>query len=274
MPKTTPYFSWQQLDDIAERLLQHKPERKKELVSIGSQLSQLSKNDVERSDRYYPIRFFSDGVAAYYEAFNNAAVFYSGLAVELAIDLRIWQHLDNDGQWPPVGKPRRPSAAAKIGEAVELGILPDGFRARAHQLRKMRNSYIHYRNILEFEVDTSERALTKIQSIHPAVVEELQRKITDQELLKVALKDLATMMESASENVHDERGLMSLLDANQNSEAHDFLKSRRESYLQWVDDADTIPEHVLRLGYGAERRDALDSVFWAAEILEALSFLP
>lgn len=274
MSNSKPYFEWDHLDKTAEVLIQLKPERKIELSSVGSQLSRLTKDEVEHTDRYYPVRFLTDGVAAYYEGFDNAAVFYASMSVELAIDMRIWQYLARLEQAPSASGPARSGAAAKIKQAVDLGVLPEACRPLADRLRKMRNAYVHYRNVLRFEAEAAAEALANLRHFYPALIDELQDSISDQVSLDSAMRDLSRMMTVADEDFNEERGLGPLLAADPNPEAHEFLKDRRVIYLHWIHAAKSISEQIARFEYGAERRDALDSILWASEIVENLAFLP
>jgi hypothetical protein len=52
-------------------------ERQREIEALRRKVDTLDWKALRESERYYPIRFFADGLSAYVYIFDNAAIFYA-----------------------------------------------------------------------------------------------------------------------------------------------------------------------------------------------------
>jgi len=71
-----------QEDQFIQRI---RPLRSADVNPIATTIRQAEIGKLRRTIRYYPLRFLADGIDAYRYGFDNAAIFYSGTAVELAL---------------------------------------------------------------------------------------------------------------------------------------------------------------------------------------------
>ena len=267
MSDTKMWFSWRELDEAKDVLQSQQFERRSELEALGLQLAQLREDEVIDKERHYPIRFLTDGISAYYEAFDNGAIFYAGLSLELAIDIRISQKLQDHG--------KSLSFKRSIDQAVCLDVLRPQCAPMAHDLRKMRNAYIHYRNVLRYELEVNARTKEKMQGIYPLLQQEMRETISDDSELSQGLKELESVMRSVdNDDGYHKRGIAQLKFAAPNSEIQTFLEERGDAYLEWVQNALTQRDKTRRLSYRTERKDALDSLGWSGILLTELEFLP
>ena len=88
---------------------------------------------------YYPVRFFVDGVEAYQYMFDNASIYYSAAAVELALILKLRDKIDQ------MSSKKIPTFKWLIDHCDELD---QQMRQQAQRVRKTRNSYVHYQNMI------------------------------------------------------------------------------------------------------------------------------
>lgn len=122
------------------QLAEERDKRRQELDQVLQTLEKLERDDVVESDRYYPVRFLTDGVDAYINLFDNGAVFYASSAVELAITVRLAEKGALRG--------RIPDFTSLIKLAADNSVFDRQATKQAHLVRKMRNSYLHYYNIM------------------------------------------------------------------------------------------------------------------------------
>lgn len=137
--------------------------RREELLSTGIILERLDWEDLSRSEKYFPVRFLADGISAYTYCFDNAAIYYAWLAVENALLIRLGTDGFNQGE-------RR-----LVHLARSKGILSRDRERIAHRLRKVRNIYTHYINVMwqQRSIDFEVRNL--IQRKSPQILKAFQQ---------------------------------------------------------------------------------------------------
>ncbi len=150
-----PRWYWHSHEDEQAFLKSQRDSRTKELKGVLVSLRRLYNDEVAATSKYLPIRFLSDGVDAYLNAFDNATIYYAGLAVELALMTRL-------GDKGLLGN-RAPIFADLIGLASKNRILTKTGTERAHRIRKIRNAYMHYYNVARLSAVSHARSPKSIE---------------------------------------------------------------------------------------------------------------
>lgn len=268
-------------DDVPLPTEEH-DKRKTEVDGILTELRGVSKGE---GKKYYPIRFLRDGIDAYVSCFDNGAIYYASLAVEVALIIRLsekgilHQWRNEEKTRVRQGKKRReasyPNLSTLIKWAARTGLLNRRVIRLAHNVRKARNSYMHYYNVMWHQVDVDCRTRKNIVEMLPKVKEEIQRFAQPEErdaMLKIINSMTASLLE---DKTISDRGIP-IGDIRPNREAVEFIDKREKSFVKQLSnledksDWDQFARYIIN---GIEWRDALDCVQWSADILGHLRFL-
>jgi len=213
-----------------------------------------------------PTRFFADGVYAYIEAFDNASTWYSSLAVELALILKLG---DNISSMSFRGK--RPSFKDLIDKAP-VGLLDARMKQEAHLVRKLRNIYIHYYNIL-YEAEVAKQGVSQVlQQIDQK--HGISEQAFIQELLDKGMTEIVEYIRDAKVQKYP------IIDQMVDKDAKDFIRVRLNDYIRFIIGLSKheIESFVIRKDlftklYGIERFDALSCLNASFRILKHLGYI-
>ncbi|MBU2008615.1 MAG: hypothetical protein KJ624_01990 [Chloroflexi bacterium] len=213
-----------------------------------------------------PTRFFADGVYAYIEAFDNASIWYSSLAVELALILKLG---DNISSMSFRGK--RPSFKDLINK-VPSALLDARMKQEAHLVRKLRNIYIHYYNIL-YEAEAAKQrvsqGLEQIDQKHG-----ISEQAFIQELLDAGATEVVEYIRDAKVQKYP------IIDQMVDKDAKDFIRIRLNDYIRFglgltkdMLDGLGVPREPFTKSYGIERFDALSCMNASFLVLRQLEYI-
>lgn len=270
-------------DDLPSIPTEDQNKRRLEMNQILTALKRIPMG--EEGDRHYPIRFLRDGIDAYINLFDNAAVYYAALAVELALIVRLGQQgvlkewREQERKAVKEGKKQQesnyPPQRALIRRAKQKGLLDNKTNELVHKVRKARNSYIHYHNVMWHQIDIDRRTKKKISGMLPQIREEIKRHAPPDQrdaLLNMVNSMAANVLKDETLN---KRGIPTE-DIRPSKEAIGFIKERESSFMKQVlsplnrSEWDKATRGWV---YSIEWYDALDCLRWSAHILAHLEFL-
>ena len=203
-----------------------------------------------------PMEFFLEGIKSYFFDFDEAAIFYSSLAVELMLlrktntklaEQRLSKPLKNLDFWWLIHK-------AQILDAKHVII--------ADKLRLLRNCYVHFLNkILYDKIKSKERT---------RFIETYKDERISKQMKKRVIKNVRILNRFAEEifpsfpySVNEKKNYLK------------FMKSRYELYREWLQKEKDWSVHKLLRASPQEflrtrqrRFDALDALKWSKYVLE------
>lgn len=254
-----------------------------EVSGILAALRRISRG--REGEKYYPIRFLRDGIDAYVNCFDNAAIYYASLAIELALIIRLGKegvlHEWRKGEETGVrqGKKKResdyPDFSTLIRWAAQKGFLNGRATELATKVRKIRNSYMHYYNIMWHQIDIDKRTRTRLVRMLPKVKEEIQQFVQSSERDSV-LKVIDFMMTSVLQDKTLSKRRIPIGDIRPNKVAVEFIEERGRSFAEELSNLQEMGDWEQFVRYyihGVEWRDALDCLQWSGDILTHLGFL-
>jgi hypothetical protein len=247
-------------------------DRLHEVESLRRKLNNLDHEQIGSSDRYYPVRFFTDGVSAYVYMFDNAAIFYAWAAVEHSLLIRIGA--GSLRQFITANSGRYPGERRLVNIARENGIISRDKQRIAHRLRNLRNNYLHYINIMWDQHNRDVRLKNLVQSKWPIIVKEIHDAVPIEEQYETMARFDLMKIHTLSEKTIQERQIPFVPGDPPNSEGARFVNRRYKQFIQWVQEVADVRERLERYKYGIERKDALDGLLWSADLLTYLKFLP
>jgi len=253
------------VDKEQTSLAQERSVRSLEVSTILASLRRLYYDEVAASSSYLPIRFLTDGVDAYLYVFDNAAIYYASLAVELALMTRLGEKglLSN----------RPPDFGHLIDSALDSQLITRTAHKRAHKVRKIRNSYVHYYNVARLSAKVNDRSLMRNERQAPKAIKSIKERVRKEE--QAAMVEFVNNMKtdlSAYDLVLQARMPRSQVEPNTQCQA--LMARRLPHHVRWILKARDDPEEFKRRwAYGIERQDALDCLQWSATTLRALRFL-
>lgn len=261
------------LEEEIKTLLPIMKERYAEIEALRKKIDNLDWKLVGESDLYYPIRFFGEGLSAYVYAFDNASVYYAWGAVEHALLVRL-------GATTLKSVATKKNARYYPGEkrlvllARQTGILSRDKERIAHSLRKLRNDYIHYINIMCDQHIRDTRFSKFVNSRWPELVKEIHAVVPKNEhAIVLELLDWVRN-ETQRDKTIQKRQIPFIPGDPLISEVTAYRTRRLNQFARWISETDDIHEQTKRFQYGIERRDALDCLKWSGELLRYLKFLP
>lgn len=263
------------IEDVEQEMREFLPimkERQKEIKRLRLKIAKLDWKDVRESEQYYPLRFFGDGLSAYVYVFDNAAVFYAWAAVEQALLIRLGAHALS--QAIAANHNRYPGEKQLVTIAGKNGVISRDKARVAHRLRKLRNMYIHYINVM-WDQHRSEARLHKLMdSGWPQVVRTIKDAApNDQQAAVSALLDHIEK-EIVGRHTILNRRIPYIPGEPPGSESVRFRNLRIRRFGDWARKAKDDHDRLKRFEYGIERKDALDCLRWSGSLLAYLGFLP
>jgi hypothetical protein len=263
------------IDDIEQDIRKALPlmkERQRETKRLRLKLHSLNWDDVSESEQYYPLRFFVDGISAYIYVFDNAAVFYAWAAVEQALLIRLGTHALS--QAIAANNNKYPGEKQLVTIARKNGIISWDRARTVHRLRKIRNNYIHYINVM-WDQHRSETRLHKlVDSEWPRIAEKVRDAAPNDERAEV-LKWLDYIAElTDGQHTIQKRQVPYIPGEPPGSESVRYRNLRIKQFSDWVSEAKDAQVRLKRYAYGTERKDALDCLQWSGSLLTYLGFLP
>ncbi len=264
------YYEWMTTADDDKKasegdfLLKFADTKKEDVGAIYGLISKTGVRTVRKSIRYYPFRFFADGVLAYIYSFNNAVIYYAGTAVEIGLLIKLKPQIERERKRKPKFNPTFKwlvsHSKSLLGQHLET----------ANNLRLMRNCYLHYENIVAHTawMDQVEfpDTVKKVKAIFKT-----DRKVTEK---------LESLLKLNNEQVHQTGMLTVRFDfLESNKEMMAFVENRYKDYFNWLPETwsakrQSMKNEDFNLLYDIEAFDALTSINWSFEILKALNFLP
>jgi len=247
-------------------LLKLKPIRVNDIKEISEFITEAPSKTFRHSLNYYPFRFFADAVQAYWHLFDNAVIYYIGLAVEIALLIRLRADIVQ------IARDRRnrrfvPSFQWLIRHSDTC--LSEELRMKADDLRLMRNCYIHYQNIVAHTAYLD-------QQEWPKIVEDVKREFShDHQVLRAI-----DLLNAEAKRYSEEEGMLTvrLGFLETNNEMMRFIDGRYQKYMIWVSRinrsiATGVTDEEFRILYSIEAFDALSCIQWGFDILTALNCL-
>lgn len=262
-------------DTIEQELKDFLPlmkERQGETESLRRKLDGLDWKAVSASEQYYPVRFFADGLSAYVHVFDNASIYYTWASVEHALYVR----LGASALKQSVRRSRDrnyPGEKKLVTLARQNRILSRDKERVAHRLRKLRNDYVHYINIM-WDQYHREVGLQKLMSSQwPRIANEIRQVVPKDEQEKVlALLDFMKN-ETSRDDTYQRRKIPYIPGDPVNAEVLRFRTIRLNQFAKWIREPDDVRERLKRYKYGIERKDAMDCLQWSGDLLTYLKFL-
>ena len=247
-------------EDLA--ILEMKRVRSEDIRRIIERVEGLDVGELRRTRDigYYPVRFFVDGVEAYRYMFDNASIYYSATAVELGLVLKLRDKIDQGAS------SKMPGFKWLIDNCGDL--LDELGKQKAHRVRRIRNCYIHYQNIIGYNshLEASWRQLARqLRQLKDATRDKELRRLLRM-LLEDDTGDKAPMP------------IFRLGKVQLNQDIIQFIEERHSEYREWL--GSVPPEKVRRLPdnkfadhYHIEVFDALTCLNWSFDLLKYLEFL-
>lgn len=237
-------------------LLRYKELRSEDVESLFLATRSPRKTALRRTKpniRRYALSFFEDGINAYQYFFDRASIYYTATAVEMGLLFKL-RNLRNR-----VNQEKRENPRFKPGFYwfIEQSNLDDDTKELAHDIRKMRNCYIHYQNIIAYRAKRQDeyKDLIKQGILRPEAAN----------LLSEDKQDIPIHIE------HLER----------DEEIMPFIEIRMKEYANWIvprlvkynqnnnDDTILMPDGLMAV-YGFEAFDALTCIRWSFKVIKAL----
>lgn len=233
-------------------------ERKREVEHIIEFCRKCSRKDIIKDG--YSMKFLIEGVGAYLWGLDEAAIYYSSLAVELILLSRL---TNKYGQFS-LDKMNRFKLLIK--NCKKEGILDEERGQDADNLRLLRDCYIHYDNLLNYSSAMSRKLIASFSSADNKLTEEDRKNIEN-------LKSTFSIFEKAYP--FSKARILSV-------ERTSFLSRRIEEYAKWLQSQGLTLIDVLRIGFTKEENmryrrvrqqkfDALTSLQWSLQLLQFLS---
>lgn len=204
--------------------------------------------------RTYVLRFFEDGINAYQYLFDNASIYYTSTAVEMGLLFKLQNKIKQERKDSPKFQP-------KFTWLINNSKLGENIKKLAHDVRKMRNCYVHYQNIIAYN------AKLRLVDI-PNLIKE-----------GILLPEAADILPSDKDNPP-----IRIEHLETNEEIMPFIDRRGQEHINWIGSAitrmiafkkrnnDTKPlnsEELLTV-FGVEAFDALTCIKWSFSVLKAL----
>jgi hypothetical protein len=263
------------IDDVEQDIRKALPlmkERQREIAKLRLKLGSLDWKDVSESEQYYPLRFFGDGLSAYVYVFDNAAVFYAWAAVEQALLIRLGAHALS--QAVASNNNKYPGEKQLVDIARKNGVISWDRARVAHRIRKLRNNYIHYVNVMWDQYRSETRIHKLMDSQLPKIVKKIKDAMPkDKQAEVLALLDYIKK-KTDSQHTMSKRQIPYIPGEPPGSESVRFRNLRIKQMADWVMEAKDVQGRIKRHEYGVERKDALDCLRWSGSLLTYLNFLP
>jgi hypothetical protein len=247
-------------------LLKYKNTRSDDIKEILDLIDKIQYKEIRQSESYYPIRFFSDGVHAYLNLFDNAVLYYTGMAVEIGLLIKLKPLIETELK--SKGKTKFTPNFKWLIDHSQSSLNKD-LREKAHFVRIIRNCYIHYENIVAHTawmeqidwLDIVNRVKTEYRN-NPEIIEKVD------------------LLSKWSEEDRKKKGMFSIrfdfLELNK--ETMPFIEKRYKEYLEWLPQFRSVKKNAMtdkefRNVYHIEVFDALSCLKCSFKILRGLKYL-
>lgn len=240
-----------------ELQLHYQPLRSEDVESIFLAIMNPRKTALRRTKqiiRLHVLRFFQDGINTYQDFYDNASIYYTSTAVEMGLLFK----LRNEVKKQKEGNQR---LRIDFNWLIENSNLDPNIEQLTHNVRLMRNSHVHYQNIIAYNAWQT--------NVH--IPELLRRGVLRPEaasLLKRDKEDIPVRIQHLEEN----------------KEIKAFIQKRMEEHSNWLGSAvsrmyafkndsgnkDLLNTDELLSIYGYEAFNALTCIKWCFSILKAL----
>jgi len=237
-------------------LLRYKELRSEDVVSLFLATRSPRKTALLRTKpniRRYVLSFFEDGINAYQYLFDRASIYYTATAVEMGLLFKLRNRVKQE-------KRTNPKLRIDFDWLINQSNLDDDTKKLAHDIRIMRNCYIHYQNIIAYYAKQLDEYKDLIEQgiLRPEAANLLPR---DKQDIPIRIEHLET-----------------------NEEIMPFIQKRVSEHTNWVgsaisrlyaykkgkNDTTILKLDELQLVYGAEALDALTCIKWSFKVLKAL----
>ncbi len=246
-------------------LLKYREIRMDDIKDISEMIQKAPSRAIRGTINYYPFRFFADGVQAYLYVFDNAVAYYSGMAVEIGLLIKMRDFIKTTIE----DRNQRvfiPNFKWLVNHSQS--ILSIELRNKAHCVRKLRNCYLHYENI-------AAHTAWMDQVEWPETVNMLRNEFKDDSEILEKIELLA----NESEEYSRQHGMFTVrfdfLEPNE--EMMPFIESRYKEYIEWFPEIlrkkkNTLNDVELSSLYGIEAFDALSCLKLSYEVLKELNY--
>ena len=255
-------------------LLQSEGLRARHVEHITTAINNPRKTAIRRTKpniRRYPLRFFKDGVWAYQYLFDNASIYYSSLAVEVGLLLKLRNLVKRKRQ-------ATPKLRITFKWLIDNSKLDEATKELAHKIRIMRNCYVHYQNLIVYIGWQHEVRWPKFV--------QQQKSLAYNDPMQL---NAISTLEGLFETWHGEDSIPIRLEHLETTQENmDFIAARRKEYPAWMGHA--LSEYVTYKGSnkggsgailtleevqpicGYEAFDAHTCIDWSFKVLKALMF--
>ena len=203
-----------------------------------------------------PIEFFLEGVKSYFFDFDEAAIFYSSLAVELMLLRKTSIKLAEQG----LSKPLKNLGFWWLIHGTK--ILDPKHVIIADKLRLLRNCYVHFQNKILYDKIKSKELTRRIETYKD---EKISRQMKNQVIKNVRVLDkfAEEIFPSFPYSLKEKKNYIN------------FMKSRYDLWWEWLQKEKGWSVQKLLKGGPLEflrtrqrRFDALDALKWSKSVLE------
>jgi len=207
---------------LNDPLLNFKNTKYDDIHDIAKQVESFNLHEVRKSIKYYPCVFFGDSVQAYIYCFNHAVVFYTGLAVEIGLMIRLKSSIEKEQE-----KRHKKRFAPKLKWLIDNSAawLNDELQQKAEKLRMLRNCYTHYENIIA-------HTAWQDQVVFPQLTKELHKSLSDNKQDYNNFASFLNTLDDYREKVKMFTVRFEFLELNK--ENMSFNDKRYEEYLTWL----------------------------------------
>jgi hypothetical protein len=240
-----------------------KPYKSEAIGNITSVLNKYNIRSLRRSISYYPIRFLIDGVAAYRYGFNEASIFHAGASIELGL-LGLMQ--DKVNQTIHDNPKSRIDLYWLIENAGNL--LDDNSRKICHDIRLLRNCYVHYENIV-----------AHLEYLEQVEGPEIKKQVREKYGCDPKIMEQINELERALEKKRLNGGMLGIrLEYLEKEPILSFISWRYMEYIKWLSSVvslkgQTITKKELEVIYIHEAFDAQECLTWAFNVNIKLGFI-
>ncbi|GEM_PF-6912082 len=237
-------------------LLRYKELRSEDVVSLFLATRSPRKTALRRTKpniRRYVLSFFEDGINAYQYLFDRASIYYTATAVEMGLLFKFRNRVKQATR-------NNPELSIDFYWLINQSKLDDDTKKLAHDIRIMRNCYIHYQNIIAYRAKQQDeyKDLIKQGILRPEAANLLPR---DKQDIPIHIEHLERKQEIMT-----------------------FIRKRIKEHMNWVgsaisrlntykkrnNDTTILKLDELLLVYGVEALDALTCIRWSFKVLKAL----
>jgi len=239
--------------------------RSEDVSRITAVITPAKIDELRWTIRYYPLRFLGDATEAYIYGFDNAVIFYAGIAIELALLALKRDEIKQELQLNPQLKVDFKWLIDHAGNLLDSGAIE-----LCHNIRIMRNCYTHYENIvahLAWMHDVEEVEIWK----------KLQAELGDNPEALKFIDSLRKLMD----DLYKQEGMLPIRfeHLEGNKEIMPFIEKRYKEYMNWIIAWYPKKQHLhltqkeFDAVYSVEAFDAFECINWAFDVVRKLNLI-